>query len=46
LALAEIPTGVSEAWSSRNYNPSSVGASEFADDLFDRLDRGDDHAYR
>ena len=46
LALGEIPTGVSEAWSSRNNNPSSVGASKFADDLFDRLDRGDDHAYR
>jgi hypothetical protein len=46
LALAEIPTSVSEAWSSRNHNPSSVGSSEFADDLFDRLDHGDDHAYR
>jgi hypothetical protein len=49
LALGEIPTGASEAWSSRNYNPSSVGASKFADDLFDRLDRldhGDDHAVR
>ena len=46
LALTEIPTSVSEAWSSRNHNPSSVGASEFADDLFDRLDRGDDRSYR
>jgi hypothetical protein len=49
LALGEVPTGVSEAWSSRNHNPSSVGASEFTDDLFDRLERldhGDDHAAR
>jgi len=44
LALGEIPTGVSEAWSSRHHNPSSVGASQFADDLFDRLDRGADRA--
>jgi len=44
LALGEIPTGVSEAWSSRHHNPSSVGASRFADDLFDRLDRGTDRA--
>ena len=46
LALGEIPTGVSEAWSSRNHNPSSAGASQFADDLFDRLDRGNPHAFR
>ena len=44
LTLGEIPTGVSEAWSSRNHNPSSVGASQFVDDLFDRLDRGTDRA--
>jgi len=44
LALGEIPTGVSEAWSSRNDNPSSLTASRFADDLFERLDRGIDHA--
>ena len=44
LASGEIPTGVSEAWSSRNYNPSNVGASEFTDDLFDRLDREADYA--
>jgi hypothetical protein len=44
LALGEVPTGASEAWSSRNHNPSSVGASQFADDLFDRLDRGADRA--
>jgi len=46
LALGEIPTGVSEAWSSRNDNPSSAGASDFADQLIDRLDRGNDHANR
>ena len=46
LALGEIPTGVSEAWSSRNDNPSRAGASDFADQLIDRLDRGDDHASR
>ena len=44
LALGKIPTGSSEAWSSRNNNPSSVTASQFADDLFERLDRGADHA--
>jgi hypothetical protein len=49
LALGEVPTGVAEAWSSRNHNPSNVGASEFADNLFERLERldhGDDHAAR
>jgi len=40
LALGKIPTGVSEAWSARDYNPSSVGASQFTDHLLDRLDRG------
>ena len=40
VALGEIPTGASEAWSSRNDNPSSVVASQSADDLFERLDRG------
>jgi hypothetical protein len=44
LALGEIPTGVSEGWSARNNNPSSVVASQFADDLLERLDRGTGHA--
>jgi len=46
LALGEIPTGASEAWSSRNDNPSSVVGSRFANDLFERLDRGTDDAAR
>ncbi|MBD3871403.1 MAG: hypothetical protein IFK91_00600 [Acidobacteria bacterium] len=46
FSLGEIQTGVSEAWSSRNDNPSSAGASDFADQFIDRLDRGDDHASR
>jgi len=46
LVLREIPTGVSEAWSAHNDNPSSAGASDFADQLIDRLDRGNDHANR
>ena len=44
LALGEIPTGASEAWSSRHDNPSSVVASQSADDLLERLDRGAGHA--
>ena len=46
LALGEIPTGVSEAWSSRLHNPSSAVALQFSDDLLDRLDRGPDDAAR
>jgi len=46
LALGEIPTAASEAWNSRNDNPSSVTASHFADDLFERFDRGADDAVR
>jgi len=46
VALGEIPTGASEAWSSRNDNPSSVAASRSADGLFERLDRGAHNAAR
>ncbi len=46
MALGEIPTGASEAWSSRNDNPPSVAASQSADDIFERLDRGAHDAAR
>jgi hypothetical protein len=45
-ALGEMPTAASEAWVSRQDNPSSEVASDFAGDLFHRLDDGVDHEER
>lgn len=46
VALGEVPTAASEAWSSRHDNPSSDVADDFAHDLFTRLDRGVEHEKR
>jgi len=44
LALGEVPTAAAEAWRSRHENPSNAAATDFANDLFERLDRGTEDA--
>jgi hypothetical protein len=45
-ALGQMPTAASEAWASRQENPSSEAAADFARDLFHRLDGGVDDEER